>query len=192
MEITIEQVTPWKRALDAARWTVNKPPTSADSPSDQWIEKMLIAEHSPIRLVEYDIKLKDIPNKVMGHLVRHHEGVEKFAGTHREDRTGGSDLEVNRLTPTDLWYSANAQGIINTSYKRLCRCAEKDTRETWEAVKEKMYEVDPLLADKMVPQCVRLGFCPELKCCGYINSKAYQEERTKYVPEDKLPKLNKE
>lgn len=123
----------------------------------------------------------------MGHLVRHHEGVEKFAGTHRADRTDGSDLEVNRLTPTDLWYSANAQGIINTSYKRLCRCAEKETRETWEAVKEKMYEVDPLLADKMVPQCVRCGRCPELRTCGFCNTEKFKELYQKYWNEEDQP-----
>ena len=179
MKVEIEQVTDWKRALDAARWTVNKD-SAPKEPSNEWKKKVLVAEHSPIRLVEYDIKLEEIPNKVMGHLVRHHEGVEKFVGTHRSDRTGSDDLEITRMTPTNLWYAANAQGVINTSYKRLCYCAEKDTRETWNAVKQEMYNVDPILADKMVPQCVRCGRCPELKCCGFCNTEKWKEMYKKY------------
>ena len=58
MKIEIKQITPWSRALDAARWTVNKDLTGKE-PSDAWKSKMLIAEHSPIRLVEYDIFIKD-------------------------------------------------------------------------------------------------------------------------------------
>lgn len=184
MTIEIEQITSWKRALDAARWTVNKG-SAPNDPTDNWKKKILVAEHSPIRLVEYDVKLKDIPNKVMGHLVRHHEGVEKFAGTHREDRTGTPDIEINRLTPTDLWYSANAQGIINTSYKRLCvGCVDPDTYKTWKAVKDKMYSIDPILADKMVPQCVRCGRCPELKSCGFCNTEKWKEMYKKYWNEE--------
>lgn len=180
MNIEITQVTPWKRALDAARWTVNKEAAQAE-PSDNWIRKILVAEHSPIRLVEYDVKITDAPNKVVQHLVRHHQGVEKFVGTHRTDRTGSNDIEVTRATPTSLWYAANAQGIINTSYKRLCRCAEKETRETWELVKKEMEKVDPLLADKMVPQCVRCGGkCPELKSCGFNKTEQFKILYKKY------------
>lgn len=183
MKIEIEQVTNWKRALDAARWTVNKEEATQE-PSDEWKKKILVAEHSPIRLVEYDIKLQGIPNKVVNHLVRSHVGVEKFVGTHRTDRSDFNDLEVNRLTPTNLWFSANAQGILNTSYKRLCKCSEKETREVWEAVKKKMYKVDPVLADKMCPQCVRLKQCPELKSCGFCNSAKYKEMVNKYWNEE--------
>ena len=64
--------------------------------------------------------------------------------------------------------------ILNISYKRLCGNAEKETVKTWNEVKKEMQKVDSVLASKMVPQCVRLGYCPELKCCGFINSKNYQ------------------
>lgn len=179
MKIEIKQITPWSRALDAARWTVNKDLTGKE-PSDAWKSKMLIAEHSPIRLVEYDIFIKDAPNKVINHLVRHHEGCEKFVGTHRSDRSDSKDLEVNRLTPTNLLLSSNAQGILNISYKRLCGNAEKETVKTWNEVKKEMQKVDSVLASKMVPQCVRLGYCPELKCCGFIKSKNYQILNSEY------------
>jgi hypothetical protein len=49
----IEQVTSWKRVLKAARRTIGKEPIDKD-PSDSWKAKMLLAEHSPIRLLEFE------------------------------------------------------------------------------------------------------------------------------------------
>lgn len=47
-----EQVTSWKRALNAARTTVGKNILDKE-PSDSWKAKMFLAEHSPIRLVTF-------------------------------------------------------------------------------------------------------------------------------------------
>lgn len=49
----IEQVTSWKRVLKAARRTIGKEPIDKE-PSDSWKAKMLLAEHSPIRLLEFE------------------------------------------------------------------------------------------------------------------------------------------
>lgn len=49
----IEQITSWKRVLKAARRTIGKEPTDKE-PSDSWKAKMLLAEHSPIRLLEFE------------------------------------------------------------------------------------------------------------------------------------------
>lgn len=51
--VRLDQVTSWKRALNAARRTIGKAPL-AKEPSKSWEAKMLLAEHSPIRLVEFD------------------------------------------------------------------------------------------------------------------------------------------
>lgn len=51
--VRLDQVTSWKRALNAARRTIGKTPL-AKEPSKSWEAKMLLAEHSPIRLVEFD------------------------------------------------------------------------------------------------------------------------------------------
>ena len=56
MTVEVTQETSWKRALDAARFTVGKEPLDKE-PSDVWKANMLLAEHSPIRLVEFDIKM---------------------------------------------------------------------------------------------------------------------------------------
>ena len=73
--IRMEQVGGWKRVLNAARRTIGKKPLEKE-PSDSWKAKMLLAEHSPIRLLEYDWSWKKIKQYVTTHLVRHHEGCE--------------------------------------------------------------------------------------------------------------------
>ena len=50
MEITVVQETPWSRALDAARRTIGKEPLHKE-PGENWKAKVLLAEHSPIKLV---------------------------------------------------------------------------------------------------------------------------------------------
>ena len=81
----LEQVTSWKRVLNAARRTIGKEPLDKE-PSDSWKAKILLAEHSPIRLLEYDWSWDTIKQWVTTHLVRHHEGCEKFVHSQREDR----------------------------------------------------------------------------------------------------------
>ena len=81
----LEQVTSWKRVLNAARRTIGKNQLNKE-PSDSWKAKMLLAEHSPIRLLEYDWSWGEIRQWVTAHLVRHHEGCEKFVHTQRGDR----------------------------------------------------------------------------------------------------------
>ena len=80
--INLQQVTSWKRALNAARRTVGKSPLNKE-PSKSWEAKMILAEHSPIRLVEFDWTWKNIMQWVTTHLVRHHEGCEKFVHSQR-------------------------------------------------------------------------------------------------------------
>lgn len=77
--------------------------------------------------------------------------------------------------------TANAQALINISRKRLCNCASKETREAWKQVKEEVRKVDPVMADKMVPECIYRGFCPEfMSSCGYVNTEKFKQELKKY------------
>ena len=57
--VTVTQETSWKRALNAARRTIGKEPLDKE-PSKSWKAKILLAEHSPIKLVEYLISLKNL------------------------------------------------------------------------------------------------------------------------------------
>lgn len=180
--IRLDQVTSWKRALNAARRTIGKAPL-AKEPSKSWEAKMLLAEHSPIRLVEFDWTWKDIMQWVTTHLVRHHEGCEKFVHSQRGDRrvlpVPRNELPQGALNDMDM--TANAQAIINISRKRLCSCASKETREAWKQVVEAIREVDPVLADKCVPECLYRGFCPEfMNPCGYSKTKKFEEDLQRY------------
>ena len=183
-EVTVTQETPWKRALNAARRTIGKEPIDKE-PSDNWKAGVLLAEHSPIKLVEYLISYKGLRQWVGVHLLRH-GFMLPFIHSQREDRR---KLECDRDdlpqgTPNDQDFVVNAQTLKNISRKRLCNCASKETREAWQMVKDKIREFDPVMADKMVRNCVYCGFCPELNCCGFVNTKAYQEELERYRKKD--------
>lgn len=185
--IRMEKVTLWKRALNAARRTIGKNPLDKE-PSNSWKAKMLLAEHSPIRLIEYEWTWSDIMQWVTTHLVRHHEGCEKFVHSQRGDRRAildeynvSSRDELPQGATNDMDMTANAQALISISRKRLCSCASKETREAWKQVQDAIREVDPVMADKMVPECIYRGFCPEfMNSCGYANTEKYQQDLKRY------------
>lgn len=180
----MEQVSSWKRVLNAARRTIGKKPLDKE-PSNSWKAKILLAEHSPIRLLEFDWTWSFIQQWVTTHLVRHHEGCEKFVHSQRVDRNPAlaglsrDDLPQGLLNDMDM--TANAQALINISRKRLCSCASKETRDAWKQVIEEIRKIDPVLADKCVPECLYRGFCPEfMNPCGYAGTKKFQMDLEKY------------
>ena len=194
----------WIRVVNAARRTWGKQPINHE-PSDKFKKEILLAEHSPIRLLEYDFTIENLRQWVTVHLVRHHEGCEKFVHTQRQDINEEIEKKVKLMVElldsagltkdgwrerdymfqgegNDMDMTCNAQAFINISRKRLCYgCASKETREAWELVIEYLREVDPILAEKCVPECLYRGFCPEKKrCCGYVNTEAYKKQLEKY------------
>ena len=62
----LEQITSWKRVLNAARRTIGKEPLDKE-PTDSWKAKILLAEHSPIRLLEYEWTWEQIRQWVPAH-----------------------------------------------------------------------------------------------------------------------------
>ena len=185
--IRMERITLWKRALNAARRTIGKEPLEKE-PSDSWKAKMLLAEHSPIRLIEFEWTWSGLKQWVTTHIVRHHEGCEKMVHSQRGDRRAILEeygVETRDQLPqgaeNDMDMSANAQALINISRKRLCSCASKETREAWKQVQESIRKVDPIMADKMVPECIYRGFCPEfMNPCGYSKTPQFEEALKKY------------
>ena len=176
-----EFATTWKRALNAARRTVGKKPLDKE-PSKSWEAKMLLAEHSPIRLVEYDISFEDIKQWVTVHLVRHWLGFIPFVHSQREDRRdlGVPRDELPQGALNDMDVSVNAQSMINVSRKRLCQKASPETRDAWQKVVDAVGKIDPIMAEKCVPNCVYRGFCPEMESCGFVNSPKFKEMLEKY------------
>ena len=183
----LEQVTSWKRVLNAARRTIGKDALDKE-PSDSWKAKILLAEHSPIRLLEYDWTWGNIKQWITVHLVRHSVGCEKFVHSQRGDRrallqeyNANSRDELPQGALNDMGMTANAQALINISRKRLCSCASSETRAAWNQVKEEIGKIDPILASKMVPECLYRGFCPEwMSSCGYSKTEKFQKDLIEY------------
>lgn len=169
----------WQEIKDAALFTIHK--NKGKYPTSEWKKKILMAEHSPIRLGRFLISLYDAPSFVIGHLVRHHIDFTPFVSSLRSDRTKYKDDKVpDRNTPNNVRFDMNFQTAINISRKRLCNCASKETRETWQLVKDKIAEVEPELASCMVKECIYRGFCPEMFSCGYDKTETFKKELKEY------------
>ena len=182
MKIEIDRITSWQRVLNAARFTIGKEALDKE-PSNKFKRSIIFSEHSPIRLLEFDVRVYDVPKFVIMHLVRHNQGIEKFVSTSRPDRTG---IKVTRHEQraddlVNCQFSLNAQAFINISKVRLCRHAEKETRELWQSIIEKLGEIEPILAAACCPSCVSRGICPEIQCCGHVKTQQYTTERLGYI-----------
>ena len=194
----------WIRVVNAARRTWGKAPINHE-PSDKFKGKILLAEHSPIRLLEYDFTIENVRQWVTVHLVRHHIGCEKFVHTQRQDINDQIEEITKRIIEilreegldnkwwrerdymfqgagNDMDMTCNAQSFMSISRKRLCfGCASPETRQAWQVVIDALEDVDPILAEKCVPECVYRGFCSETdRCCGYVNTEGYKKRLEEY------------
>lgn len=158
--------------------TINK--TKGKYPDSEWKRKILIAEHSPIRMIKFYWRWKDLKSWVSVHIVRHKIGIEHWVSTQRTDRTGINRDELPQGSFVNHACECDAQALINISRKRLCNCASKETREAWQAVKDKVAKCEPELASCMVRECIYRGFCPEMYGCGYDKTEDFQNELKKY------------
>ena len=150
----------WQKIKSACMTTISKKAGDKEPPTE-WRRKLLLCEHSPIRRGVISWKWEEIPYAISTHFARHHEGCEKFIGTERTDRTGVDREQRSQMNYVPMEMDANIQALINISAKRLCMCADPTTRKYWEAVLEAIKEYDEDIYWACVPQCVRLGGCPE-------------------------------
>jgi hypothetical protein len=174
-----------KEVKDAALDTVGLKSTK-EATSD-WLYQILYAEHSPIRNIIIKSTWEKIKYWVSVHLTRHKIGIEHFVKTQRSDRTGVDRDNLPQGAEVQHSIVANAQAIINISRKRMCKQASKETRLAWQEFLKSFYYELPELNFVCVPECMYRGFCPEIKCCGYVNSNDYKELRQEYI--DKCKEL---
>nr|DAI43229.1 MAG TPA: putative alternative thymidylate synthase [Caudoviricetes sp.] len=146
---------------------------------------MILSEHSPLRELEFDIKMYGIPYWVSNHFVRHVHA-QPFVSTSRPDITGSkvSRHDMRQDDLVNLQLSLNAQEIINISKLRLCNKASKETREVWYKVIDELVQIEPYLASACVPQCVYRGFCPEPKSCGRSCAGTFKYHRQMYIKQN--------
>ena len=215
--IKIEQMVGWEWAKKLILRTQNKKPKTPFPTSKQKLE-WLLAEHSPIKVVEWCIDIDNLRQWVGVHLLRH-PFVLPFISSQRSDRVEDKEAQIEMvlsyikediindpLFDKKEWrdyrlqgstnnhsFVVNAQTLINISKKRLCHQASKETRDVWLLVHDCIKEQDKEMAAAMVPTCIYRGFCPEITCCGYVLSNKYKEELNKYhnlisSPQDRFEK----
>jgi hypothetical protein len=159
-----ECVSGWDALVMACQATSGKmitPPIS-----DSWKKRMLLSEHSPIRLLVFSWTWESLPYFSSVHFVRHKIGIEHFVKSQREDRTGVPRNTIAQDAPVTHHCVANMQAIINISKVRLCATASKETRGAWQEVVDNITALDGVLGSVCVPMCVYSGFCRQFKPCG--------------------------
>lgn len=174
--VRIERLTDWKLVLSKARKTMGLG-DAVKGPTTEWKKKILMARHSPIRALEFNISIENLKSWVSVHLVRHNQGIRHFVQSQRDDRNEGravsrDDLPQSTLVKHDM--VLNAESIINVSRKRLCMQASIETRQVWKLVVEELKNIgETELASFCQPECWWMGGeCPEMKPCGMCPAKA--------------------
>lgn len=154
----------WTRIKNHCRTTVNKAFTE-NKPSDEFKRKLLISEHSPIRLLEIDWSWLNIPYWVSTEWARHR--FEKFITSQRDDRM--IDDIPRGKKPQDALVNydgyANAQNTIDAWRKRLCYQATPEARKLAEEFKIELRQHEHEWSDILVPNCIYRCGCPEFSMC---------------------------
>lgn len=150
----------WLEIKNLCRKTISME-DSTKEPTSTWKRRLLVAEHSPLRHSLITVQIDNVPFYVMGHFVRHHEGVTPYVTTSREDRTGKDRTERKQTDPVSMRMDLNIQSLINISRKRLCNQADKVTQKVWLEVVKKIAEYDQDIAWACIPEGIRTCGCPE-------------------------------
>lgn len=157
----------WKRVKNHCRVTDNKDFTDKE-PTETFKKKLLISEHTPIRLLQYDWTWIDMPYWVQGELSRHK--FEKFISTQRDDRLMDDIPRGKKPQDAPVRFDgfANHQNIIDAWRKRLCFMATKEARSYAVSFKFDLEEAGYKdEANTFVPNCIYRCGCPEFTPCGF-------------------------
>lgn len=161
----------WLMVKKAAFRTIGK--DTEKLPSIEWKRRMLKAQHSPIRMLEYTFLLEGIPSWVSVHLVRHVHAIP-FVTTQRNDRMnrkeGYDRRKAPQDTPVDMIWFVNAEELITIAHKRLCMLASPETRKVIQDICKAVLRECPEWQETglLVPLCTyRNGLCDEFKPCEY-------------------------
>jgi hypothetical protein len=156
----------WQDVVDDCRTTVGKDSLGKE-PSKKFKREILISEHSPIRSLSVKWKWVNIPSWVATHFSRHKW--ECFIKTQRTDRTGTDRNKLPQDAPVIMSGDANTQHLIDMARKRLCYMASPETRKYMEDLKRAINDVEPEVAEVLVPNCVYRCGCPEPGGCGWYD-----------------------
>ena len=168
MTVFNEIIDNWKRIKNHCRTTVGKAFTE-NEPTENFKKKLLLSEHSPIRLIEFDWTWKTIKSWVATEWSRHK--FEKFITSQRNDRQKSYDRnEARQDAPVNFDGYANMQNLIDAWRKRLCYQATKEARDLAVDFKIKLAETHPIEASVLVPNCIYRCGCPEFTPCDFFKN----------------------
>ena len=180
----------WRRVKNHCRTTDNKDFTEKE-PTREFKRKLLISEHSPIRLLEFDWSWKQIFYWLSTEWSRHK--FEKFISTQRDDRL--KDETPRGKKPQDALVNfdgyANMQNIIDAWRKRFCGAATDEARELAEDFKVELHKTHPEEADVLQPNCIYRMGCPEFQTCGRLHKFLKWVEENKQVDKDWMIDIQK-
>ena len=173
----------WTRVKNHCRTTVNKSFTD-NEPTKEFKKKLLISEHSPIRLLEIDWTWENIKYWVSTEWSRHK--FEKFITSQRDDRMINEIPRDKKTQDSLVNYDgyANAQNTIDSWRKRLCYQATPEARNLAEEFKLELHKIEPEWADVLVPNCIYRCGCPEFSMCQaklWINFLKWCNENNKNI-----------
>lgn len=162
MEIRVEKLTGAELLKDAMLHVFG---IQAKASLGKWYK----SEHSPVRTQLFAIYITDMPYSVAMQIRTHDkngalmlvEPGRPDTGTERAKQHTGNYRDALR----NMFILCNAQHIMDWSRKRLCRNAEDKTRNFFLELREVMQDIDPYLAENMVPRCEYIGRCTEFKSC---------------------------
>jgi hypothetical protein len=186
MHVTVKKRTDWALVVDDARLTVGKE-GNAREPSSDFKRRILVAEHSPIRNLLFEVTWHDIPYWVANQLRTHHVGFHSgeddlvFIKTSRSDRTQQERDNLPQNASVNMRAVINAHSLINVSRVRLCGLASLETRKAWELLIDELGIIEPILMQLCQPNCVYRGLCPEgPNCCGYSHTADFKDTLAGY------------
>lgn len=171
----------WPVIKNSCRTTMGKEDRPYLEVDKEFKYRLLLSEHSPIRMLQITWLWSGIKYWISVHFSRHKIGIEHFVESQRDDRTGEDRDGKRQDALINHRCIANAQAIINISRKRLCRKSHIETQTEWYHFLEALRGIEPELFDVCVKECVyRNGLCSEIKSCGYYKTPAFKKELSDY------------
>ena len=157
----------WEEVVNDCRATVGKAELGKE-PSRAFKRSIMISEHDPIRDIEVKFRWRNIKYWVAMHWKTHIW--RSRTNTQRNDRQDHYDRnKAPQDSLVEFIGDPNAQHLIDTWRKRLCRMASKETREYAEDLKVVLRTVEPEISDVLVPNCIYRCGCPEEWGCHWYN-----------------------
>lgn len=155
----------WMGVKQRTLITVGK--TVKNKPDIEWKKKILEARHSPIRYIRFSFLIEGIPYCNSVHLCRHVHA-QPYVKTQRNDRQKEYDRKkAPQDAPVSMIWDLNAEEMMIVANKRLCNCADKDTREIVQKMCDLIIEKCPEFDGLLVPMCeYQGGVCHEMFPCG--------------------------